>query len=939
MNEPKFRDKTLTLRERINDLLERLTTEEKIYMLSTHQRAAERLGVGEWHVGCEAARGFVSREEGLVSTVFPQPVGMASTFDKELMRKIGEIAGEETRYYYRQEPTGKLMLWGPTVDMERNPLWGRTEEGYGEDTCLAGEMTREYTIGLAGSSRNDEPKDRSIYDCTTEEEGVLLRTIPTLKHFCANNNEEGRGDGNADVTEKLLHEYYYRAFMPALSEGGAHSAMAAYNKIGGIPGDMNPDIQRILKDKWGMDFAVTDGGAFTQNLLSHRVVRSHGESLAVCLKNGMDVMTDNEELVAAAAHEALSRGLITEEDIDRAVRSSLLGRFRLGEFDGEHKYTHGNITPDSEYCRSVNLRASLEQICLLKNNGTLPLDREKTGSVLIAGPIGDENYKDWYTGTASYAVSIRAAFEKEPGAENVLFDNGWDIIALRSVKTGKYMSVSDSGEVLFAADTPGEREMFELHCWDESVWNFKSLYNGRYVTEKGSYRAESDTPYSWFIREWFKPQKRGKYYSFDSWHDEAVFVDGSGRLCVREQCRVSEDRLFAVEIISRGADRLKELSEKADKVICCVGNHPMQVARECYDRHTLMLPAHQHEMVMCIPAEKLILAVIASYPYAIGEESAHSVAVLYSTHCGAELGNAVYKTVFGENNPAARCPITWYADDGDIPPITEYNIIRAKTTYMYFEGEPLYCFGHGLSYSRFEYGGIFALWSDKGLCVSLNVKNASEKDGDEVVQIYFSRSGGDIVLRLCGFERVHIRAGETKKLSLLIPRERLCEYDPVSDDMKVCGGTYRIMAGASSKDIRLTVPLDIPADRHECFKADEPIPAKRFSDVHNAELDFSFGENDRYLRFGDWGGSAVCAPCDIHGCTAVKIWAAAPLAPAGAELLSGGTVIGRAEFAPTVSPDAFKEYTIPLSEQTDIRSLTVKTRGAVNIYKLKFICK
>ncbi|MGN1089780.1 MAG: glycoside hydrolase family 3 protein, partial [Huintestinicola sp.] len=364
--EKDFRCKELTIGERVKDLLSRLTLDEKIDMLSGHQKAVERLGISEWYIGTEVARGFVSREDGQVSTVTPQPIGMASTFDKELMYKLGEIAGKDARYYHHKNPTGKLMLWGPTVDPERNPLWGRNEEAYGEDTCLAGEMTREYTAGMAGSRRSDEPAYKPITECTTAENGVLLRTVPTLKHFCANNNEEDRGKDNSNATMQLLHEYYYRAFMPALREGGAHSAMASYNKVAGIPGDMNPDIQKILKDKWGMDFSVSDGGAFSQNVNEHRFVRTHAEALALCIKNGMDSMTDDSDIVSAATRDALEKGLITEKDIDLAVGNTLIGRFRLGEFDGDNKYSQEIREPDGKDDRKINLRASLEQVCLLK---------------------------------------------------------------------------------------------------------------------------------------------------------------------------------------------------------------------------------------------------------------------------------------------------------------------------------------------------------------------------------------------------------------------------------------------------------------------------------------------------------------------------------------------------------------------------------------------
>ncbi|MBR4096804.1 MAG: glycoside hydrolase family 3 protein, partial [Oscillospiraceae bacterium] len=386
MNYP-FRNSSLPIEERLSDLLERLTTDEKINMLSSHMAAVPRLDISEWHVGTEIARGYVGRSDDEISTVTPQPIGMASMFDPDLMYKLGEIAAEETRYYYNQNPIGKLMVWGPTVDMERDPRWGRTEEAYGEDPFLTCEMTKAYTKGLAG------------------EDEFHLKTVPTLKHFCADNNEKERGSCSANVEPRTLHEYYYRAFKGAITEGGAHSIMAAYNELSGVPAVMNPDIQNLLKDEWGLDFVVTDGGDFSQNVLSHEIVKTHAEALALCLKNGADSMTDPADMVAAAAYDALERKLITEADIDKAVGNVLYGRFSLGEFDEVHPYKDMVKSVDTEEFRAVNREAAMKQMCLLKNDGLLPVAKGK--KIALTGPIADENYCDWYTGRTSYQISIK----------------------------------------------------------------------------------------------------------------------------------------------------------------------------------------------------------------------------------------------------------------------------------------------------------------------------------------------------------------------------------------------------------------------------------------------------------------------------------------------------------------------------------------------------
>ena len=236
-------------REKAEKLVAKMTPDEKLGLLSTHHNPIERLGMGEFWIGTEVARGFVGRDPEKYSTVFPQPIGLAATFDRELLLELGKIAGKEARAYYNRDKKGGLMLWGPTVDMERDPRWGRTEEAYGEDVCLAGELTAAYTLGMAGIS----------------DDGYYM-TVPTLKHFCADNNEEDRVKCDAYLPLRLKYEYYYAAFENAIRKGGARSIMTAYNEINGVPAICNPDLQHILKEKWGLWFTVTDGADFVQIL-------------------------------------------------------------------------------------------------------------------------------------------------------------------------------------------------------------------------------------------------------------------------------------------------------------------------------------------------------------------------------------------------------------------------------------------------------------------------------------------------------------------------------------------------------------------------------------------------------------------------------------------------------------------------------------------------
>lgn len=922
-----FRNPKLPLKERVRDLLSRLTVEEKIGLLSTHQLPVERLGIGEWSVGQEVARGYVSRDPEEPSTVFPQPIGLASTFDPNLMEQLGEIAGEEARFYHRKDPKGHLMLWGPTVDPERDPRWGRTEEGYGEDPFLIGEMTTAYTQGMAG---NDP---------------VYRRTIPTLKHFCANNNEKDRMLCSSNVTPRTLHEYYYRAFESSIVRGGTGSMMTAYNELSGVPACMNPDLQPLVKDKWGLEFIVTDGADFSQNVLAHRSHATHAEALAACLKNGNDVMTDADDMVAAAARDALDRGLLTEADIDRAVGNSLSGRFRLGEFDGDScPYNTEPAETDTLLHRAVNRVAAMEQMCLLHNNGILPLHLRPGAKVAVIGPLGSENYRDWYTGISSYAISVADGLRRQLGEENVLFDDGYDVTALQSVQTGKYFSVAEDGTLHAAADTVGEREKFLLHDWDFGSMNLRACCNGKYVTEDGAYKAISDTPYEWFIREWLRPEPYGDAMRFRSWHDKPmdIALQANGTLRAVRHGKPSADRLFRLVPVENGIRRAAELAKQADVVILCLGNHPMQVARECYDRPDLELPAHQKALLRAVADANpnTVLTLVSSYPYALGEAQELVPAILYTTHAGPELGSAVAATLLGENNPAARCPITWYRSAQDLPDIMEYDIIEAERTYLYDTVTPLFPFGHGLSYSSFVYHDLTAEEKPEGMLFRLTLENTSDRDGDEVVQLYF-RALHPRVKRpnrqLCGFQRAPVPAGASVPVTIFVPWYALEYYDVTQEKMLVEQGDYRFSVGASSADIRLELECTVSGEVIPLRDLSRPTCVKNYDSKDGMEttLRFSYGKNDWYGCTNDWGGSFTFADAEFAGYTKAELWAAAPCAKATVTVYAGETALGSIDILPSRNMEDFQLYTIPLKAYSGKANLRLVVSGMASLYRVQ----
>lgn len=890
-NKYKFRDSSLSFDERVKDLLSRLTIEEKAGLMSNHMAAVPRLDIGEWYVGAEVARGYVSRNPDEPTTVFPQPIGLSGTFDTELMEKAGLAAGKEARVLNKRHPSGHLMLWGPTVDLCRNPLWGRNEEGYGEDPFLTGEMSAAYTKGLA------------------DRHGEYYQSIPTLKHFCANNTENERGTASSDVESRTLNEYYYAAFERPITCGGAYSVMAAYNELSGVPAVINPDIQNVLKDKWGLGFIVTDGGDFSQNVVFHGYSTSHAETIALAIKNGTDVLTDCEDVVAASVLEAVKSGLVSEKDIDKALYNSMLARFRLGEFDEKHPFSDiDESVLDCDEHKKLNHRAALEQTVLLKNDGILPLDTNK--SVAVIGLNGNCNLMDWYTGYSSYNTTILDGISgKFAGA---MYDNGCDHVVIKSVMTGKYLGVADDDTVSAIYEKDDPRALFEKAEYGHDETTYRSLYNNRYITES-SCKCDSESTYRWYSQEIMKPQKHGDKVLYRTYFGKALGVDESGKLTLVKQFGLSDNKIFSEEIISDGIRRAAKLAEKADYAIVCIGNDPMIVAREMYDRKTLALPAHDSALARAVydANNNCILALVSSYPFAICEEQEYMPAIIYTTHAGPELGNAFAKVIGGEYSPAGRLAQTWYKSEYELAPIESYDIIENEMTYLYYKGKPLYPFGYGLSYAKFEYSDFDVRENGDVISVSLDVANVSETDSDEVVQIYFRMEDPSVkrpLKQLTAFTRVHIEGGQTLRVMFDISKSELRFYDVSRERFAIEQGRYTFMAGASSEDIRLTKTIDASGEKIPPRELCKGIPAKNYDGKYNTKMQYSKKLEMHYML----GGGLIYNNCVLGDATNIEIVCGSRVNSGKITVKYGGKTLCEAEVKPTVDITRFDTVTVKL---------------------------
>lgn len=926
-----FNDTNLSYKDRMKDLLFRLTVDEKIHMMTTHHHAVERLNIGEWYVGTEIARGFVGRDDNMKSTVFPQPIGMASTFDTDIMESVGKVASDEARAFYNRDKKSYLCIWGPTVDMERHPLWGRTEEAYGEDTCLTGKMTSAYTKGLIGN-------DNKYY-----------KTLPTLKHFCANNNEKHRGSSNSKIPIHLLYEYYYKAFEPSIRFGGAKSVMTAYNEINHCPATMNKDIQKLLKDKWGLKFVVTDGGDFVQNVVDHKFCESHAEAISYSLKSGIDCFTDTDEVVHNAIYNALNRRLITIEDIDKAIYNALLCRMKLGHFDDQCPYDNIDLSMvDTPQARELNQKVAKEGITLLKNDGILPLDKSK--SIAVIGFLADTMLKDWYTGISTYSVTSLEAIKKE--FSNVAFDNGFDIIAIKC-NNGKYLSVDDNGLVSATADTITISEQFELHDWGENWLNLYSVKLQKYLhlNDDNTISALTNEVYGWYTKETFnfKPIFNTNQIAIEEYlFHNRVFITEDGSLkCSQSGLVVKDNQKFTIETVSKGTDRVSKLVKDYDYSVVFTGNDPEQYARECWDRNTLELPKQQSEIVKASYENNAntIMILVSSYPYAINWENDNLSAIVYTSHAGAELGNAVCSTLIGENNPAGRTPMTWYKSLDDIPNIMEYDIEKGGLTYMYYQGTPLYPFGYGLSYSTFEYSNMECIAQANSFKVSMDITNISNIDGDEVIQLYYSVPKSIVsrpIKRLFDFKRVHIKSGETihfeKEYFMLDPKDNIYFefYDVTRRIMTIEDAEYNIMIGSSSNSIKSSFTIHIDGEIVPHRNVMHKVKAIHCNSTYGTEIYYSKELSKKYMYCNSWSGSVTFKDCLLCEANSIQVTATSVLTDGKITIKSNGKELCTIDIPASDGFYDFKEFNGIFSEKLNgIQDLEVCFNQGVGLLSIQ----
>lgn len=795
--EPPFRNRDLPLHRRVADLLGRLTTAEKIAMLHQWQPAVPRLGIATFRTGTEALHGVAWLGR---ATVFPQAIGLASTWNPELVRAVGDATGTEVRGFHHKDPVAHgLNVWAPVVNPLRDPRWGRNEEGYSEDPLLTSVMGTAYANGLRG----DHP--------------VYLRTAPTLKHFLGYNNETDRCTTSSAMRARVLHEYEFPCFRGPIAAGAAVAVMPSYNLVNGRPAHLTPYIEEHLRTWTDAEIAVVSDAWAPSNVAGMQAY--HPDDVtghAAMLRAGLDSFTDHDADPAttiANVTEALARGLITEEHVERAAGRLLTLRLRLGEFDPPEHNPYASITEDvidAPEHRALALEAARQSIVLLKNDDLLPLDPRGTGQIAVIGTHADVLFEDWYSGTLPYSVTPLAGLAELHSGETT-FTEGVDRISL-ATGDGRFLAALPDGAIVLEA-LRGDASAFDLFEWGQDVVTLRSALTGAYVaaTREGALVTERTMPGGWDVLELFSLVRLpddtcllrntvlGQYVAVHG--DGTRFVDGE-----------NDATRWRLEAVRSGLTEAVALAEAADVAIVVVGNDPHINGRETQDRVDLDLPPRQAELVRAVRQAnpRTVLVVVSSYPYALVWEDEHVPAILWASHGGQEFGRALAEVVFGEVTPSGKLTQTWYRGVEALPDMLDYDIISSRSTYLYFEGDPLYEFGHGLSYTTFSYGALTvsaeSVWQHERFEVSVEVTNTGDRPGAEVVRLYSRQRESRVVQpvrRLLAFERVPLAPGERQTVRFSMQGRDFWHWDVVGDRPVVETSVHDLWAGPARSEVQV----------------------------------------------------------------------------------------------------------------------------------------
>lgn len=830
-----YKNPALSPDDRAWDLVERMTLEEKIGQMVNNAAPVERLGIRQYDWWNEALHGVA--RAGL-ATVFPQTIGMAATFDDEAVYETFNIVSDEARAKYHafqkaNQLTGYkgLTFWTPNINIFRDPRWGRGQETYGEDPCLTTRMGLAVVRGLQGDGS-------SRYD----------KTHACAKHFAVHSGPEwNRHSFDAkNIAPRDLYETYLPAFKALVMEGKVREVMCAYNRFEGEPCCGNKQLLvRILRDDWGFDdVVVSDCGAIGDFFHSgaHKTHASATDAAADAVLSGTDL-----ECVGMSypqLKEAVDRGLISEADIDESVFRLMRARIQLGMFDNDSLVPWSRI-PYSVVASPGHRRHSLDMarksMTLLTNrNNTLPLSK-RLRKIAVIGPNADDSVMMWgnYNGTPSHTVTILDGIRaKLPDAE-VVYTRGCDYVD-NMVMYSLFNNCAIDGKKGMKA----------------SYWNNKYQAGAPEVIEPLTsplqLTTDGGTPFAAGVRlndfsgrfeTVFTPEQSGVYNIYFSYDDGArLTVDGRPLVddwhngptrtkVVPLEVEAGHSYDIRIDYYNAGGggelkfdigykqeldyEAVARSVSDADVIVFVGGLSPRLEGEEMPvslpgfkkgDRTAIELPAVQEDLLKALKAtgRPVVFVLCAGSAVAMPWEAENIDAILDAWYPGQEGGTAVADVLFGDYNPAGRLPVTFYASTDDLPDFEDYSM--DNRTYRYFKGTPLFAFGHGLSYSDFAYGKASLksgkLKPGKDVTMTIPLSNTSDRDGDEVIQVYIRnlKDASAPQKWLAAFRRVSLKAGESKNVSITVPAKAFETYDEPTGLMKVKPGAYELLYGGTSDD-------------------------------------------------------------------------------------------------------------------------------------------
>lgn len=860
---PVYRDLNRSFEERAADLVSRMTLEEKVAQLGNNTPAIPRLDIPAYEWWNEALHG-VARAGS--ATVFPQAIGLAATFDTTLMREVATVISDEARAkhheFARRNQRGRyqgLTFWSPNINIFRDPRWGRGQETYGEDPWLTSRMGVEFVKGLQG----DDPRYRKL--------------DATAKHYAVHSGPEAdRHHFDVHPGERDLYETYLPAFRALVQEGRVASVMGAYNRVNGESASASPRLlQDILRKDWGFaGYVVSDCDSIEDIFLHHKIVDTAEKAAALGVKNGCDLDCGK---TYDALVPAVRQGLIREADIDVALKRLMLTRFQLGMFDPPERVRWAQIPYSVNQAPAhdqLARRAAQASIVLLKNTGVLPLSRD-VGTVAVIGPTADEvmSLLGNYYGTPAAPVTVLQGIRDAVGPKTrVLYSRGADLVEGREepraaplIESAYLRSAAGSseqglkGEYFKGRDFAGKPVLTRVDSriafrWDRGAPTDDLVARGE--LSEGNALSGDDFSVRWTGQ--LLPPVSGRYELGVGANDGfRLYLDGrliaeDWELNPRVQSRSAFVELEAGKAYDLRLEYFEDIRDaevrlswrrpgakppfdealdaaRAADVIVFVGGLTGDVEGEEMkvnypgfaggDRTDLRLPSTQQKLLEALQAtgKPVVLVLTTGSAVAVDWAQAKLPAILVAWYPGQRGGNAVADVLFGDANPAGRLPVTFYKESEKLPPFDDYSM--QGRTYRYFEGTPLYAFGHGLSYTRFEYSDLkldrATAAPNDVVKISLKVKNTGARAGDEVVQLYLhplDPKRPRAARELRGAERFALKPGEQRTVSFTLrPNRDLTYYDVEKQAYAVDPGKYEVQLGASSADIRLRKSFAVSA--------------------------------------------------------------------------------------------------------------------------------